>query len=267
MKPALRAADREAQGVVDHALLHDLVVADEAGVDRQPGGVGGGPAVGPQGVRAEVEHRARAGLPRRAAALRVGGEQLVELARGVVDHEHVAVAVARRAALDRRVRRDRVRARVALVVVLEAHRHLRLAGADVHERDADRAAVPERAEVGVQLGRRPDARHPGGRAGVHGAGGDVGVPRVVGREGRAGPPLGGVVVVVGATVVVGAAVVVVGLTVVVVGLTVVVVGLTWWSAAWRGGGRAVPGSQAFTTPTRSAVPTPARRCGDESRPP
>ena len=185
MKPALGAADREAERVVDQPLPDHLVVAHEAGVDGEAGRVGGGPVVGAERVGREVEDGARPGVPGGAAALRVGGEELVELAGGVVDHDHVAVAVARRSALDRCVAAGSGTGPGSLsLVVLEAHRHLGLAGADVHERDADRRVVPERAEVRVQLGRRPDARHPRRRAGVHGRGGDVGVPCVGGREVR-----------------------------------------------------------------------------------
>ena len=51
---AARALDREAQRVIDHAA-RDLVVAGEPGEDRQPRGVGGGPAGGPQPVGAQVQ--------------------------------------------------------------------------------------------------------------------------------------------------------------------------------------------------------------------
>ena len=46
---AARLLRGEAQGVVDAAATH-LVVAGEARQDRQPGGVGGGPAARPHAV-------------------------------------------------------------------------------------------------------------------------------------------------------------------------------------------------------------------------
>ena len=89
---ALRVRHGEAQRVVEHALVDDLVVAGEAGQDRQAGRVGGGPAVRPQGVARQVEDRAGAGLPG-AVGLLVRVEQLVELLVVGVEHQHVAVAV------------------------------------------------------------------------------------------------------------------------------------------------------------------------------
>ena len=86
-----RARRREPQRVVDRAG-GDLVVASEAGQDREAGGVGRGPAGRPQVVGAEVEDRARAGRPAPPAVVRVGGEQLVVGARVAVDHDHVPVA-------------------------------------------------------------------------------------------------------------------------------------------------------------------------------
>ena len=74
----------------------------------------------------------------------------------------LTTAVARRVgpALDRRVDGDRVRARVALVGVVERDRHRRLVGADHDVRDADRAAVVlPRAEVGVDADVGADRRH------------------------------------------------------------------------------------------------------------
>ena len=129
-----------------------LVVAHQAGQDGQAGRVGRGPAVGPQGVGREVEDGARAGLP--AVARLVGVVHLVEQLVVGVEHEHVAVAGAVGAALDGRVGRDRVRPGVALVGVVERDRHLGLRAGNDHVRDADRAAVPVGAEVGVETRRR-----------------------------------------------------------------------------------------------------------------
>ena len=64
---------------------------------------------GPQGVRAQVEDRAAAGA--RVPAVPPGGEELVERAVALVDHQRVPVG----AALDRDVRAERIRTGIALV--------------------------------------------------------------------------------------------------------------------------------------------------------
>jgi hypothetical protein len=70
--------------VIDDAAF-DLVVADEAGQDRQAGGVGAGPAGMTVAAGPEVEN----GPGVRGPAVRrsVGVEQLVELARALLDDE------------------------------------------------------------------------------------------------------------------------------------------------------------------------------------
>jgi len=98
----------------------DLVVANQAREDRKSGGVGAGPAGRPQGVGVEVEDRAAA----RGRVLPVApdGEELVEDARPLVDHDRVPV----RAALDLHVPTERVRDRIALLIVVEVDRDLRM---------------------------------------------------------------------------------------------------------------------------------------------
>ena len=101
--------------------------------------------------------------------LRIRAVQLPETARVTVDDEDVPVARRARASLDRGVRRDRVRAGVALVVVHERHGHPRLRAGNGRVRDADRPAVPlTGAEVRLEPGRRADARDPGRRLRVNG---------------------------------------------------------------------------------------------------
>src|SRR5579871_1320539 len=51
---ALRLLHGEPESVLDRSLGHGLVVADEAGEDREAGGVGRGPARLPQVIRAQV---------------------------------------------------------------------------------------------------------------------------------------------------------------------------------------------------------------------
>ena len=143
----LRRVDGEAQGVVDLPFLH-LVVAHEAGKHRQAGRVGRGPAVGTQGVGAQVEHGARAGRPALTAG--VGVEELVEQEVVGVEDQHVAVAGRVGPALDGRVGRDGIGAGVALVGVVEGDGDLGLRGAHDDVGDAVRSAVPDGAEVGVQ---------------------------------------------------------------------------------------------------------------------
>ena len=88
-RPDVRAArlgDGDAERVVDPAP-RDVLVAGEAGEDRQACGVGGRPAGGAKAVRAEAPDRARAGRP--ATALAAEGEELVEPAGVAVDEDRV----------------------------------------------------------------------------------------------------------------------------------------------------------------------------------
>ena len=113
-----RARRREAERVVDHAA-RDLVVAREAGEDRQPGGVGRRPARGPQLVRAQAPDRARAGRP---AAPRVAQRRTARRAcRCSCRRASACRSPSRRAALDVDASRDRVAHPVGLVRVLERH--------------------------------------------------------------------------------------------------------------------------------------------------
>ena len=105
----------EAQRMPDRTG-RDLVVADEAGQDRQARGVGTRPAGRAKRVRAQVPGRAAAGVP--GAVEAVGGEELEEPAAVLVDHEDVAVA-AGTGPFDEGRRRDRVPDVVGLVVVFE----------------------------------------------------------------------------------------------------------------------------------------------------
>ena len=174
----------EADGVADDAR-GDLVVAHEAGQDREAGGVSRRPGVRPQRVRPQVEHRA-AVRPPASVAVRVGAEQLVEPAGALVDDEDVAIAAGAGPTLDRRVGRDRVRARIALAGDAELDRHLGLAGVHDHVRDADRTAVPQPgAEVGVHRGGGADGGHVGRRRRIERERVDPRVPDVVGRQHRA----------------------------------------------------------------------------------
>ena len=113
--------------------------------------------IGSPAASADVQPAGRSALERRsktraavrvpARALPLGGVELVELALALAHHEHMAVA----AVLDRRVERDRVRAGLGLVGLVEADGHARLAGGDRHVRDA---VLARAAEVGPQRSSR-----------------------------------------------------------------------------------------------------------------
>ena len=181
-----------------HRVLHDpalaLVVAHDRREDRQPGRVGGRPALGPQRPRLQVERGLVRGLPARVRLLAL--PELVELPVHRVDHDDVAVAGAvplevlerlpglrqralvlvdgERPVLDRGVVGHRVRPRVRLVrVVDELHRHPLLVGG--HEDEAH-VEVVSQGLVG------PDGRDDAVRVGVDRHLRDVLVPRVVGRK-------------------------------------------------------------------------------------
>src|SRR5207302_4136816 len=114
---------------------------------------------------------------------RVRVPEFVEPAGTGVDDEHVPVAAGVRAALDEGVARDRVRAAVGVLGVVEGDRYLGLAAGDVGDRDADRAAVPDPGtEVRLEAGggaHGPDER---GTVALNRKAGDLGVPDVGRRE-------------------------------------------------------------------------------------
>ncbi len=83
----------------------DLLVAHQAGQDRQAGGVGRGRFLRTQVVRGQIEACALEGRPR-AIGPRSGNVELEQQARPVPDHDHMAVAGPIRPALDRSVLRD-----------------------------------------------------------------------------------------------------------------------------------------------------------------
>ena len=138
----------EPQRVPDRLPLHHLVVAHQAGEDRQPGRVGGGPARRPQRVANSGRRPRRARLSsRRRSGMRV--VQLVQLPVVAVDDTARAGRRRRlgppsigRVRRDRDRGRDRSRRRSRSVTGT-----LRLGAGDDHVRDAVRRAVPDGAEV------------------------------------------------------------------------------------------------------------------------
>jgi len=109
-----------------------LVVADDRWEDRQPRGVGGGPPLGTQAVRPEVERRRLRRLP--PAGRQAGLPEFVQPAIDRIEHDEMTIAeafalnlrqrrprrgqcpgvfvVRERPVLDRRVLRDREGSRI-----------------------------------------------------------------------------------------------------------------------------------------------------------
>ena len=141
--------------------------------------------VHPAGRRAlERRFQIAPGPRRRAPRVVLGVVELVQRARGGVDHDGVAVAGGALSSFDRGVGAEGIRPRVALARVLER---------DVHEGMAGRyhgvghavgvGRVARRPEVGMQERRRGiHAGEPLGAVHVDRQGRDVGVPDVVGWE-------------------------------------------------------------------------------------
>ena len=184
---AARLGRGEADGVVDGAVA-DLLPAQQAGQDRQPGGVGGGPGVRAELVGRQRPHGAGAGPPGGAGDAGVPG--LVELAGALVDDDGVHVAAGVAAALDAGVGTEGVLHLVALGRVVEPHPHLRVVAPDHGDRDPVVGPVAvRRPEVRVQVHVGRHVGEPVGRAVVDRQLADVGVPPVVGGERRAGRAL------------------------------------------------------------------------------
>src|SRR5262249_7584900 len=146
---------------------------NQAGKDRQAGGIGGRPAVGTAVVRVQGEERARAREPLCEARIVVDVVELVEITVWAVDHERLPVLaalldVARRPALDPMGLCDRLRGKriegnafacrivdtVALVPVAERHGELRLRSVDDgigHAVDVHASRRYLAAEVGMKM--------------------------------------------------------------------------------------------------------------------
>src|SRR5256886_17362777 len=112
--------------MVDPAGGH-LLVPHQAGYHRKPGRVGGGEPGRTQLVRAQVEHGSATGVPG-AVRVRMRIPHLVEPAGAGIHDKDVPVTTGVGAALDGRGARDRVRAAVAVLGVVEGDRYPGLAG-------------------------------------------------------------------------------------------------------------------------------------------
>src|SRR6185312_6476411 len=172
----------KAQRVWDFAG-DDFLVTNQPREDRQSRRVGGGPPGRAQRIAVQIEYRARPGVPA-AVGIRIGGEELVQLAAIAIDDQHVPIAAGRGAPFDRRVGRHRVRPGVALVGVIEADRDAGLAARNDDERYAVRRAVIDGAEIRMHRLRRAYGRDIGGGIAVDRQRIDGDVPDVIRREHR-----------------------------------------------------------------------------------
>ncbi len=166
--------------MVNHSPLDHLVIPHQPGEDRQTRRVGRSPACRSQRVGGQVKDRARPGVP--SAALLPGGKQLVQLPVILVNDEDVPVSGGVCAALDRRVRRDRIGPRVTFVRVIERYGHFRLGAGDDDVRDPDRRAVPDGTEVRMETGIQADTGDQRVRVGIHRFLRDILVPGIVRRK-------------------------------------------------------------------------------------
>jgi len=170
----------------------DLLPAHQARKDRKTGRIRRRPAREAQRIGIERPLRERARGPARSAFV---GRCVVKLVKNAVrrlDNQHVAIASARGAALDRRVGWDRIGSGVALVGVIDTgievrclrvpkDRHQRLRSRHGNERNP--VVVGEHiAPIGMQLGCVADRRDPIGRARMHRQRVDRGVPIIVRRK-------------------------------------------------------------------------------------
>src|SRR5262249_25048713 len=139
----------EPESVLNGRLVDALVIADEARKDRQPSRIGGRPLGGTNLVLRQVPYRAAVSFPAGPAKWK-RIEEFVQDPRVAVEDDNVPVAFRPGAALDRRVRRDRVGAWITFIGDQELDRHFRLIPSDDDVRNADRSAFPFSAEIRVK---------------------------------------------------------------------------------------------------------------------
>src|SRR5713226_8257655 len=108
--PTLRQG--EADGMLDLTRSY-FVIANQAGKNRQAGGIGGRPCPGTLLVGQQVPNRGRVGIPA-TVAVRNGVEEFVQEAVAAIQYQHVAITTARvGVSLNRSVARDGHRTRIA----------------------------------------------------------------------------------------------------------------------------------------------------------
>ena len=107
--------DPETQGLRELLRAAEFVVTSETGQDGQARSIGTGPASGARFGRLQIEHAAAVCIPGFAAIHGKGAVVLVELSVVLIEHQHMAFAIALWAAFDPGIRRDGIRAGIALV--------------------------------------------------------------------------------------------------------------------------------------------------------
>ena len=153
---SIRRPCGEAKRMRDLGGAVDVLIAHEAGKDREPGSVSGCPGVRPPAVDAQIEDRARAGIPSSSCRIPARREELVEHRAIAIDDEEMSIAgraTARNVTFDKvrlrprfiryRIARQPRNACVALGSVLKGDRHSRL----IAGHDYVRNAVRRRPEV------------------------------------------------------------------------------------------------------------------------
>src|SRR5512136_760689 len=171
----------EPKGVTNLSGGH-FVETDQTRKNRKACRVGRGPSAWPERMRSQVEYGAGARFPA-SIGLREAGKGFVEGAVVSVQHQHVTIPRGRAAALDRRVRRERIGTRVAFVRIIKNDLNPRLASGDDDMRDPDRTAGPyARAKIRVYALARPDRGDIGRGIRMHGQMIDPGVPDVIRRK-------------------------------------------------------------------------------------
>ena len=174
----LGCRERHPKCVGNHSRFH-FVVTNEAGENRQPGGVGRRPSLRTNPVRPKIKRRPTPRYPSGLARLCV--VQLVETARLLLDHNDMAIT----ASFYRSIQRNWVRSRVAFISkFVEGHRNQFLRRRHDQIRNSVFGAG---TKVGVQVfvARTVHRTQPANRFTPYGDSADILVPCVVGREQRA----------------------------------------------------------------------------------
>ncbi len=172
----LRATHGEAQRMIDDTGFSFLAACQPC-QNRQASGVGGCPAIGAQGVRAEVKDRAAARRPFFGIFIIFQREEFIQNAVGRLHDQSMMVA----ACFNRHIVRDGIRPNVALISIIKVDFACPLAGIDGRPGDT---VIWIFAKVGVEIVRPigVDVVDVDIREWVNRRVGDVGIPGVIRRE-------------------------------------------------------------------------------------
>ena len=175
--------DSEAQGVGEFLRAADFIIASQTGHDGQSSRIGTGPASGAWLQGFEIKDGAARGIPGFATIDRKGVEDFIELPVVLVEHKYMAVALALRASFDDGIRRDGIRAGIALVfAIVKDDGHPGLITADDVIGNTTGCAVPHGAKVFVQSFISTDAGDDGIAERIHRVFGDVAIPFIIERH-------------------------------------------------------------------------------------